>query len=96
MENQLTKGVTDLLTKSASLTAERMAARLEKVAASGSNLVSDMSATVAAGRDKVTDVLSRYTFCTVYYEQVLEKKRKFEIFGLKPLIFHLFNSNWLS
>ena len=60
MENQLTTGVTDLLTKSASQTAERMAARLEKVAASGSSLVSDMSATVAAGRDKVTDVLSRY------------------------------------
>jgi len=70
-----------------------MAARLEKVAASGSNLVSDMSATVAAGRDKVTDVLSRYTFCTVYYEQVLEKIRKLKIFCWKPLIFHTFNSN---
>jgi len=58
MENSLSFGMTDLLTKTAGLTAERMAAKLEKVAASGSNLVSDMSATVAAGRDKVTDALS--------------------------------------
>lgn len=58
MENRLNEGVTDLLTKTAGLTAERMAAKLEKVAASGSILVSDMSATVAAGRDKVTDALS--------------------------------------
>jgi len=58
MEDQLTDRMTELLTKTAGLTAERMAARLEKVAASGSILVSDMSATVAAGRDKVTDALS--------------------------------------
>lgn len=60
LENTLTGNVTDLLTKSASLTAERVAAKLEKIAASGSSLVSDMSATVAAGRDKVTVVLSRF------------------------------------
>lgn len=58
MEGKLNGGMTDLFTASASLTAERMAAKLEKVAASGSSLVSDMSATVAAGRDKVSDVLS--------------------------------------
>lgn len=58
MEDQLTDRMTELLTKTAGLTAERMAARLEKVAASGSILVSDMSASVAAGRDKVTDALS--------------------------------------
>ena len=58
-EDRLTDRMTELLTKTAGLTAERMAARLEKVAASGSTLVSDMSATVAAGRDKVTDALSR-------------------------------------
>jgi len=58
MEGRLNAGMTDLLAASASLTAERMAAKLEKVAASGSILVSDMSATVAAGRDKVSDVFS--------------------------------------
>ena len=52
--------MTDLLTKTAGLTAERMAAKLEKYAASGSSLVSDMSATVAAGREKVSDVITRY------------------------------------
>ena len=62
MEGRLNAGMTDLLAASASLTAERMAAKLEKVAASGSILVSDMSATVAAGRDKVSDVFSRYLF----------------------------------
>ena len=51
--------MTELLTKTAGLTAERMAARFEKVAASGSSLVSDMSATVAAGRDKMSGVLTR-------------------------------------
>ena len=56
MEDQLNSKMTDMFAKSASLTAELMAARLEKVAASGSSL---MSATVAAGREKVTDAFSR-------------------------------------
>jgi hypothetical protein len=60
MEGHLYVGVTDLLAKSASLTAELMAARLEQVAASGSSLVSEVSATVAAGRGKVTVALSRF------------------------------------
>jgi hypothetical protein len=60
MEGHLCVGVTDLLAKSASLTAELMAARLEQVAASGSSLVSEVSATVAAGRGKVTVALSRF------------------------------------
>ena len=58
-EDTLVKNMTELLTKTAGLTAELMAARLEKVAASGSSLVSDMSATVVAGREKVSDVLTR-------------------------------------
>lgn len=57
-EDTLMVNMTHLLTKTAGLTAERMAARLEKYAASGSSLVSDMSATVAAGRNKVSGVLS--------------------------------------
>ena len=60
MEGYLSTGVTDLLAKSASMTAEMMAARLEQVAASGSSLVSEVSATVAAGRGKVTVALSRW------------------------------------
>ena len=70
MEGHLCVGVTDLLAKSASLTAELMAARLEQVAASGSSLVSEVSATVAAGRGKVTVALSRfhtYFFCYIVY-----------------------------
>jgi len=55
LEDQLNSKMTDMFAKSASLTAELMAARLEKVAASGSSL---MSATVAAGREKVTDAFS--------------------------------------
>eukprot|EP00092_Neocalanus_flemingeri_P096284 GFUD01122559.1.p1 GENE.GFUD01122559.1~~GFUD01122559.1.p1 ORF type:complete len:549 (-),score=146.92 GFUD01122559.1:1042-2688(-) len=57
-------GMGDLLAMSASLTKE-MNRRMEKVAESGSNLlsagkevVSDVSATITASRDKVTDVLS--------------------------------------
>ena len=53
--------MTDLLTKTAGLTAERMAAKLEKYAANGSSLVSDMSATVAAGKEKVSGVITRYS-----------------------------------
>jgi len=60
-EDTLVKNMTELLTKTAGLTAELMAARLEKVAASGSSLVSDMSATVVAGREKVSDVLTSAT-----------------------------------
>jgi 1-acyl-sn-glycerol-3-phosphate acyltransferase len=57
-EDTLIVNMTDLLAKTAGLTAERMAAKLEKYAASGSSLVSDMSATVAAGREKVSVVLT--------------------------------------
>lgn len=57
-EDSLIVNMTDLLTKTAGLTAERMAAKLEKYAASGSSLVSDMSATVAAGKEKVSGVIT--------------------------------------
>jgi len=63
-EGGLTGGLGDLLAMSASLTKE-MNRRMEKVAESGSSLlsagkevVSDVSATITASRDKVTDVLS--------------------------------------
>jgi len=72
MEGHLSIGVTDLLAKSASLTAELMAARLEQVAASGSSLVSEVSATVAAGRGKVTDVLSRFALILAHCFCVME------------------------
>jgi len=63
-EGGLTGGLGDLLAMSANLTKE-MNRRMEKVAESGSSLlsagkdvVSDVSATITASRDKVTDVLS--------------------------------------
>merc|ERR1711892_1519002 len=63
-EGGLTGGLGDLLAMSASLTKE-MNRRMEKVAESGSSLlsagkyvVSDVSATITASRDKVTDALS--------------------------------------
>ncbi len=69
-------GVTDLLAKSASLTAELMAARLEQVAASGSSLVSEVSATVAAGRGKVTVALSRFHIYIVLSDSVPRNRAK--------------------
>jgi len=63
-EGGLTGGLGDLLSMSASLTKE-MNRRMEKVAESGSSLlsagkevVSDVSATITASKDKMTDVLS--------------------------------------
>jgi len=76
-ENQLYTGMTDLLSKTAGITAERMAASLEKVAASGSSLVSDMTATVAAGREKMSDVLSSaVTSLHKKTDSISEKKKE--------------------
>jgi len=64
-EGGLTGGMGELLAMSASNLTKEMNRRMEKVAESGSNLlsagkdvVSDVSATITASKDKVTDVLS--------------------------------------